>query len=145
MKIERQYHKLIRGPGNRDLKAWFQDFEYCYADVKLLKLKKMKGQRAQRDFFLTVASYEQTYSDNYFLRMSYEAKIFEMLDLIEKFRHLIQLHQIVQINKKTHQAVFFVTGTVLNTENSDGVSTFNGQRPPRPKTPAHACICGWKH
>ena len=68
-----------------------------------------------------------------------------MLDLIEKFRHLIQFHQVAQIDKKIHQIVFFATGTVLNTENSDGVPTFNDQRPFRFKTSAHVCICNWKH
>ena len=146
LEIEKQYHKLARGPGNRDLEAWLQDFEFCYADAKLLKLGEMEGQRAQRDFLLAVAPYERAFSDNYLLRMSCEAESFQMADLIEKFRHLVQLHQVAQTEKKSHQTASFAASTTSGSENSESAPpTFNGRGPAPSKMAPPACICGFKH
>lgn len=90
IEVERLYHRLAKGPGNRDVEAWIQEWEFMYADAMSLAICEVKGQRAQRDFLLAVAKYEPAFSDNYLLRITDEDESFEMDRLVEEFRHLIR-------------------------------------------------------
>ena len=107
----------------------------------------MKKQRTQRDFLLTIALYERTFNDNYLLKMSCEAETFQMIDFIEKFCHLMQLHQMAQTEKKSHQTAFFAANIISDFENSESAFffTFNDRAFVFFKMISSVCICDFKH
>lgn len=80
---------------------WKRDFKNSNIVTLMrdfLNIEKIQKQRAQRNFLLTNALYKQTFNDNIFLKIFYKNLNFEMIDLIEQFCHLNQLHHIVNLN-----------------------------------------------
>lgn len=106
----------------------------------------MKKQRTQRDFLLIVALYKRVFNNNYLLKMSCETEILLMFDFIEKFRYLMQLHQIIQIEKKIHQTIFFVANIISNFENfKNAFFKFNNHTSIFFKIILFICLCDFKH
>ena len=153
MEVERLYHRLKKGPGNRDLEAWIQDWELMYADAKLLSIEEtLEAQRPQRDFLVAIAKYEPAFSDNYLLRISDEGESFEMQRIIEKFRHLARLKQMAHVHQTDSHAAAFAANSTSNISTNSEIDTpkptFNnrnlsGMR--LPATPDYACVCGCFH
>lgn len=147
MRVKRQYYRLKKGLGNRDLKTWLQNQEIMYANAKMLCFDEtLKNQRPQRDFLVAVVKYKFLFNNNYLLKISNKDEFFKMQRIIEKVHHLTRLKNIAYINPVV--ATFETNATLnvsINLEVNTPQSTFNEQCLSSMRQFISLCICGYKH
>ena len=124
--IEREYHQICKGPKNKDIHKWIDDWVRIYQKAKDYNVAEVSGNRPARDFLLSLDSTYHTYSETSLVQ---EKHVEWTVDrIIEHFRKHIQLREPKNI---THS---FPTGDQ---------SGKDGQNPSlRGKKMAPKCPCG---
>lgn len=131
LEVERNYHKLCKGPGTQELEIWLDEWVATFTRAKELAFFEVDGIRPIRDFLLAARLRETSFAEAHLARLDeYSASNF--YDLIEKFRQ--HLHR--------QRPYHYGKGGTHSSFSTNSGPSFKGKQVPGPPKP---CLCGNAH
>lgn len=135
MEIERDYHRLNKGPGKGDLEDWIDDWEITYNKMDKSGFFENNNDRPVRDFLLAITNANPVFSMIKLIAMVETPDTLNVLNIIKTFRDITRLYKIFD---SSHSA------------SGDDDTNPNPDKPDKPsfrgrgqsQRPLPRCICG---
>lgn len=138
LEVLRRYQALCLGPGSRDIESWIEEWQLTYTEAAGLKIGEALEERPKRDFLLAIRLKNATFAEMHLEDVDKDSVT--IYHLIELYRNRTRLLKAADIIIPTHSAFGAHKEQTEKGKGKEKESTFNGQKPARPK-----CLCGGFH
>lgn len=136
--LEKKYHRLAKGPGNRDVEAWVDEWHTTVVDAKKYKIEEVMGDRPVRDFLIAIEERWEGFASIYRVRRNEKTEV-KMSQMLEQFRLFVRQQKATKAAQASDGSSFATTSEKGKAPQSN--PTFAGHTVPT----KGVCLCGSRH